>query len=97
MAQTSVSQFASELKMPATALLEQLTKAGVGKKGETELLSDADKTKLLDYLRKSHGDTVPQAVDTAGLPDLPDEVGTENPWREATGDSGTTGIGSAAD
>ena len=55
MAQTSVSQFASELKMPAAALLEQLAKAGVGKKGETDLLSDADKTKLLDYLRKSHG------------------------------------------
>ncbi len=55
MAQTSVSQFASELKMPAAALLEQLDKAGVGKKGETDLLSDADKTKLLDYLRKSHG------------------------------------------
>lgn len=34
----------------------------------------------------AHGDTVPQAVDTAGLPDLPDEVGTENPWREAEGD-----------
>jgi translation initiation factor IF-2 len=57
MAQTSVSQFASELKMPAASLLEQLAKAGVGKKGETDLLSDADKTKLLDYLRKSHGAT----------------------------------------
>jgi len=57
MAQTSVSQFASELKMPAAALLEQLAKAGVGKKGEGDLLSDADKTKLLDYLRKSHGAT----------------------------------------
>ncbi len=55
MAQTSVSQFASELKMPTAALLEQLAKAGVGKEGETDLLSDADKTKLLDYLRKSHG------------------------------------------
>jgi translation initiation factor IF-2 len=57
MAQTSVSQFASELKMPATALLEQLAKAGVSKKGENDLLSDADKTKLLDYLRKAHGAT----------------------------------------
>jgi translation initiation factor IF-2 len=43
--------------MPAAALLEQLAKAGVGKKGEGDLLSDADKTKLLDYLRKSHGAT----------------------------------------
>ncbi len=29
MAQMSVAQFAAELKMPATALLEQLAKAGV--------------------------------------------------------------------
>ena len=42
MAQTSVSQFASELKMPAAALLEQLDKAGVGKKGETDLLRGFD-------------------------------------------------------
>lgn len=31
----------------------------------------------------AHGDTAPQAVDTAGLPDLPEEMATENPWREA--------------
>lgn len=30
-----------------------------------------------------HGDTVPQAVDTAGLPELPEDMATENPWREA--------------
>jgi translation initiation factor IF-2 len=57
MAQMSVQQFASELKMPAVALLEQLQKAGVAKKGENDTLSDADKTRLLDYLRKSHGET----------------------------------------
>lgn len=33
-----------------------------------------------------HGDTVPQAVDTAGLPELPAEMATENPWRNAEGD-----------
>ncbi len=57
MAQMSVMQFASELKMPAAALLEQLQKAGVDKKGEADTLSDSDKTRLLDYLRKSHGAT----------------------------------------
>lgn len=31
----------------------------------------------------SHGDTAPMAVDTTGLPDLPEEMATENPWREA--------------
>ncbi|MFC3169048.1 cytochrome c-550 PedF [Paracoccus fontiphilus] len=30
-----------------------------------------------------HGDTAPQSVDTTGLPDLPTEMATENPWREA--------------
>ena len=53
MAQTSVSQFASELKMPAASLLEQLAKAGVGKKGEADLLSDADETacKLFNVIK----------------------------------------------
>lgn len=30
-----------------------------------------------------HGDAAPQAVDTAGLPDLPEEMASENPWRRA--------------
>jgi len=34
----------------------------------------------------AHGDAAPQAVDTAGLPDLPEEMALENPWREAEGD-----------
>lgn len=29
----------------------------------------------------SHGDAAPQAVDTTGLPDLPSEMASENPWR----------------
>ncbi|HEY6898763.1 MAG TPA: translation initiation factor IF-2 [Rhodocyclaceae bacterium] len=61
MAQMSVAQFATELKMPATALLEQLAKAGVSKSTSTDTLSEQDKTKLLDFLRKSHGETAPKA------------------------------------
>ena len=56
MTATSVSQFAIELKMPPEALLEQLGKAGVGKKDTADTLSDQDKAKLLDYLRRSHGE-----------------------------------------
>ncbi|MFC5301229.1 translation initiation factor IF-2 [Azospira restricta] len=56
MAQTSVSQFAGELKLPATSLLEQLKKAGVDKKSVEDLLTEADKSMLLDYLRKAHGE-----------------------------------------
>ncbi|MDX9706351.1 MAG: translation initiation factor IF-2 [Azospira sp.] len=56
MAQTSVSEFAGELKLPASSLLEQLKKAGVAKKGVDDLLTETDKSMLLDYLRKSHGE-----------------------------------------
>ena len=60
MAQMSVSQFASELKMPATALLEQLAKAGVSKQAANDLLTEQDKSKLLEYLRRAHGDVAPK-------------------------------------
>ena len=56
MGQTTVTQFAGELKMPASALLEQLQKAGVDKTLETDLLSEQDKARLLDFLRRAHGD-----------------------------------------
>ena len=61
MAFMTVSQFATELKMPAPALLEQLAKAGVSKQAANDTLSEQDKTRLLDYLRKSHGDAAPKA------------------------------------
>ena len=57
MAQTSVAQFATSLNMPAGALLEQLHKAGVVKTKADDFLSEQDKSKLLEYLRRSHGDT----------------------------------------
>ncbi|WP_374259713.1 translation initiation factor IF-2 [Zoogloea sp.] len=57
MGQMTVTQFAGELKMPASVLLEQLQKAGVDKVRESDLLSEQDKTRLLDFLRRAHGDT----------------------------------------
>lgn len=51
----SVTQFAGELKMPAAALLEQLKRAGVDKSDEQDLLTEQDKSRLLEYLRESHG------------------------------------------
>jgi translation initiation factor IF-2 len=56
-AQTSVAQFASELKVPPSVLLEQLRAAGVEKKVPTDQLSEQDKSRLLEYLRKAHGST----------------------------------------
>ncbi len=55
MEEISVTQFAGELKMPAAALLEQLRRAGVDKTGASDLLSEQDKARLLEYLRRSHG------------------------------------------
>src|SRR5690349_17633521 len=55
MAHTTIEQFATELKMPPGALLEQLSAAGVGGKKQGDNLSEQDKTRLLDYLRKQHG------------------------------------------
>ena len=55
MAQTTIEQFATELKIPAGALLEQLVKAGVAGKKEGDKLSEVDKTRLLEYLQKQHG------------------------------------------
>ena len=60
-AQMSVAQFADELKMPPVALIEQLAKAGVVKKASTDTLTEQDKTRLLEFLRKSHGETAPKA------------------------------------
>src|SRR5689334_16226716 len=55
MAQTTIEQFATDLKMPAGALLEQLSAAGVAGKKQGDKLTEQDKTRLLDYLRRQHG------------------------------------------
>ncbi|WP_250513349.1 translation initiation factor IF-2 [Caballeronia sp. INDeC2] len=55
MASNNVAQFAAELKMPAGVLLEQLQAAGVQKASANDDLSETDKARLLDHLRKSHG------------------------------------------
>ncbi|HEY6720889.1 MAG TPA: translation initiation factor IF-2 N-terminal domain-containing protein, partial [Burkholderiales bacterium] len=60
MAQTSVAQFAGELKVPPSQLLEQLKAAGVHKRVAEDVLSEQDKTKLLDYLRRAHGSSEPK-------------------------------------
>jgi translation initiation factor IF-2 len=52
---TSVSQFASELKVPPSVLLEQLRAAGVDKRAADDSLTEVDKSRLLEYLRKAHG------------------------------------------
>jgi translation initiation factor IF-2 len=59
-AQTSVAQFASELKVPPSVLLEQLRAAGVEKRLAEDSLSETDKARLLEYLRRAHGSAEPK-------------------------------------
>ena len=57
MAKVNVKEFAAELKLPVGRLLEQLASAGVTRDlTEETSLTEADKTKLLDFLKQSHGD-----------------------------------------
>jgi len=58
MATNNVAQFAAELNMSADALLSQLHNAGVEKKSVNDSLTNADKDRLLSYLRGSHGNPV---------------------------------------
>ena len=55
MATTTVAQLAEELKLPIETFLEQLKSAGVEKSAAADILTEGDKSRLLDYLRKSHG------------------------------------------
>jgi translation initiation factor IF-2 len=55
MATSRVETFAAELKLDVDVLLEQLKTAGVDKSSGADLLSEADKERLLEALRKAHG------------------------------------------
>jgi translation initiation factor IF-2 len=57
---TSVAQFASELKVPPSVLLEQLRAAGVDKRAPDDSLTEGDKSRLLEYLRRAHGSVEPK-------------------------------------
>ncbi len=57
MASNNVAQFAQELKLPAAVLLDQLRAAGVTKESPEDVLSENDKARLLDALRRAHGGT----------------------------------------
>jgi len=55
MSSHTVAQFAIELKMPANVLLEQLRAAGVGLASVNDTVTDGDKSRLLESLRRAHG------------------------------------------
>ena len=60
MTRTTVAEFANELKKSTETLLEQLRSAGVPKADAADVLTDADKQKLLGYLQASHGTGTPE-------------------------------------
>src|SRR5574343_1737620 len=55
MAVTTVAQLAAELNRPAATLLDQLQSAGVPKATPEDVLTEADKERLLEHLRTAHG------------------------------------------
>ena len=55
MPQTTVAQFAKELKLTPELLIEQLKSAGVAKSEPDDSLAEADKALLLAFLQESHG------------------------------------------
>lgn len=55
MAQTTIAQFANQLKLTEETLLEQLKAAGVSKRSVEETLAEDDKARLLAYLQETHG------------------------------------------
>ncbi len=55
MSRMSIEQFANELGVLPTVLLEQLRAAGVSKRLTADCLTEKEKTQLLDYLRLTHG------------------------------------------
>lgn len=58
MSNTTVLQLAQEVRRPATVLLEQLRAAGVNVKSVQDVITAQDKAKLLDMLKREHGEGV---------------------------------------
>ncbi|MDX1608682.1 MAG: translation initiation factor IF-2 [Halofilum sp. (in: g-proteobacteria)] len=55
MAEVTVKQLAEVVGTPVDRLLVQLEEAGVGKSAGDDVVSDDEKVKLLEHLRRSHG------------------------------------------
>ncbi len=60
MSSTTVAEFANELKKTPEILLDQLKSAGVAKAAPTDALTEADKQRLLGFLKASHGTAEPE-------------------------------------
>src|SRR4051794_37849189 len=52
----TVEEYAKVLKIPPELLVQQLISAGIACEGLTHLVTDEQKQKLLEKLKKDHGD-----------------------------------------
>lgn len=55
MPEVTINQFASDVGVPLERLQEQLLEAGLAGKQADDLITDAEKSELLSFLRKRHG------------------------------------------
>ncbi|MGQ9724868.1 MAG: translation initiation factor IF-2 associated domain-containing protein, partial [Tepidimonas sp.] len=55
MSSNTVAEFAAELNKPVSLLLEQFAAAGVAKRAGSDPVTEADKQRLLSYLKSVHG------------------------------------------
>ncbi|TSE35072.1 translation initiation factor IF-2 [Tepidimonas charontis] len=55
MSSNTVAEFAAELNKPVSLLLEQFAAAGVHKRAGSDPVTEADKQRLLAYLKAAHG------------------------------------------
>ena len=55
MPEVTINQFASDVGVPLERLQEQLLEAGLSGKQADDMISDAEKSELLTFLRKRHG------------------------------------------
>jgi translation initiation factor IF-2 len=60
MSSITVAEFAQELKKTPETLLDQLKSAGVAKAAPSDALTEADKQRLLGFLKASHGSAAPE-------------------------------------
>jgi translation initiation factor IF-2 len=63
MSDVTVRQLAEVVRIPLDKLMTQLEEAGLAVTGADDVLSDAEKLKLLSYLRQSHGKEQPEETE----------------------------------
>lgn len=60
MAEVTIQEFADQVGIPVDRLLAQLSEAGLGERSADAMISNDDKSALLDHLRESRGARAPE-------------------------------------